>query len=140
MGEQDASKQGSAPPPLGLGDYLALERSYLAVERTLMAWIRTSLSLIGFGFTIAKFFEFMRSEQDVVITGPIGTVWGPAAVGRVLVGMGILALVLSVVHHRQAINSLRRHGLGKRHDLSLFIAILLALLGIFAFIAMVFSS
>ena len=139
MGEQDASKQGSAPP-LGLSDYLALERSYQAVERTLMAWIRTSLALIGFGFTIAQFFEFLRTDKLVVVTGPMGTVWGPVAVGRFLVGMGILALVLSVVHHRQTINSLRRHGLGKRHDLSLFIAALLGLLGVFTFIVMVFNA
>ena len=37
---------------------LAVERSVMAAERTLMAWIRTALSMIGFGFTIYKFFQY----------------------------------------------------------------------------------
>ena len=105
-----------------------------------MAWIRTSLSLIGFGFTIAKFFEFMRSDKDMVITGLMGNVWRPASVGRVLVVMGILALVLAILNHWQAINSLYRHGLGKRYSLSRFIAVLLGLLGIFVLLVMVSNA
>ena len=139
MSEHDSSEPGSAPP-LGLSENLALERSYQALERTQMAWIRTSLSLIGFGFTIAKFFEFLRSDQQLVIAGPMGVVWGPAAVGRTLVGMGILALVLSIVNHRLSISSLRRLGLGKRHDLSLFITSILGLLGILLFIVMMSNA
>ena len=30
-------------------------RVYLAAERTFLAWIRTSVSLMGFGFVIARF-------------------------------------------------------------------------------------
>ena len=39
---------------------LAVERTRLAYERTLMAWVRTSTSLISFGFTIYKFFQYLR--------------------------------------------------------------------------------
>ncbi len=38
---------------------LALDRTYLAHDRTLMAWVRTATSLISFGFTIYKFFQYM---------------------------------------------------------------------------------
>ena len=41
---------------------LAVERTRLAYERTLMAWVRTATSLISFGFTIYKFFQFLREE------------------------------------------------------------------------------
>ena len=39
---------------------LAVDRTRLAYERTLMAWTRTATSLISFGFTIYKFFEYLR--------------------------------------------------------------------------------
>ena len=38
---------------------LAYERSRLASDRTTMAYMRTSVSLIGFGFTIYKFFQYV---------------------------------------------------------------------------------
>ena len=42
---------------------LALERTFLAYERTLMAWTRTSVSLISFGFTLFKFFQYMVEQN-----------------------------------------------------------------------------
>ena len=42
---------------------LARERSREAAERTLMAWIRTALALIGFGFTIAKFHDYLEQSD-----------------------------------------------------------------------------
>ena len=41
---------------------LAKERSREAADRTLMAWIRTAISLIGFGFAIAKTFEYIETS------------------------------------------------------------------------------
>ena len=41
---------------------LAVERSVMAAERTLMAWIRTAISMIGFGFTIYKFFQYKAED------------------------------------------------------------------------------
>ena len=41
---------------------LALRRTLMAGERTLMAWIRTALSMIGFGFSIYKFFQYLPEE------------------------------------------------------------------------------
>ena len=43
---------------------LARERDREAADRTLMAWIRTSLSLIGFGFGIAKY-------RDILLGGRV---------------------------------------------------------------------
>jgi uncharacterized membrane protein YidH (DUF202 family) len=41
---------------------LAVERTWLAYERTLMAWVRTATSMISFGFSIYKFFQFEKAE------------------------------------------------------------------------------
>jgi inner membrane protein YidH len=51
---------------------LALERTRLAHERTLMAWVRTATSLISFGFTIYKAFEYLRQRQPDVAHGVLG--------------------------------------------------------------------
>jgi len=54
---------------------LALERTFLAHERTLMAWVRTAASLITFGFTLFKFFEYLHEQQP-------GRVWSSACSAR----------------------------------------------------------
>ena len=41
---------------------LAVHRTIIASERTLMAWIRTAISMIGFGFSIYKFFQYQAEE------------------------------------------------------------------------------
>jgi putative membrane protein len=38
-------------------------RDYLAEERTFLAWIRTSLTLMGFGFVVARFGLFLQALQ-----------------------------------------------------------------------------
>ena len=43
---------------------MALDRTWLAHERTLMAWVRTATSMISFGFTIYKFFEFEKGGNQ----------------------------------------------------------------------------
>ena len=44
---------------------LAVERTLMALDRTLMAWVRTATSLISFGFTIYKFFEFDSGRGSI---------------------------------------------------------------------------
>jgi hypothetical protein len=41
---------------------LAVERTLMALDRTQMAWIRTALSMLTFGFSVVKFFQFLREE------------------------------------------------------------------------------
>jgi putative membrane protein len=111
---------------------LARERSFLAAERTLMAWIRTSLSMIGFGFTMVKFLEFLE-QRDKALVGVLGVKWSSGGVGFTLVSIGTGALVVAVIQHRHTLRMLRAEGLMSRWSLSLTVAILMALLGVFAF-------
>ena len=55
-----------------------------------MAWVRTATSLISFGFTIYKAFEYLRQRQPDVAHG----VLGPRNFALVLIGLGIAALIL----------------------------------------------
>ncbi|HSO46267.1 MAG TPA: DUF202 domain-containing protein, partial [Rhodoferax sp.] len=110
---------------------LALLRSSLAVERTLQAWIRTALSLISFGFTIGKLGTVVVTLSDM--PRDIGT----DSLGYMLVTLGTLALAIASVQHWLAIRSLRAQGLRREFSLAFGVAILLTLLGGFAFSALV---
>jgi putative membrane protein len=91
--------------PLDSRTDLAIERSRLASERTLMAWIRTSLSMISFGFTIYKFFQYL-SEAPAVAGS-----WRPHGafnLGRTMVVLGVLLLAPAVVQHWLFLRSLGR--------------------------------
>ena len=87
---------------LPLSNRLALERTRLAYERTLMAWVRTSTSLISLGFTIYKFFQYVRENQP-----PRDTLLGPRGVGLVMIGLGVGALILATIEHRYQTRVLR---------------------------------
>jgi len=114
---------------------LALRRSFLAAERTLMAWIRTSISMIGFGFTLAKLFESLAAS-NVMIRGPAGRVWTAVGVGMVLVSLGTFALVVAVFDHYRELKHLHAVGLGARFSLTMAVASVLAILGLMAFVSL----
>ena len=85
------------------GTRLAVDRTRLAYERTLMAWIRTAVSMITFGFTIYKFFQFELHDRPV----PDGTVLNPRAFAMAMIVVGLVSLLLSTVQHRQSMQALR---------------------------------
>ncbi|MES1923724.1 DUF202 domain-containing protein [Salinisphaera sp. T31B1] len=66
------------PDTLITRDWLALSRTRLANERTLLAYLRTSVSLIGLGLIMAKWFD----HRLVVYTG------------IALAGLGILVVLI----------------------------------------------
>ena len=82
---------------------LAAERTRLAHERTLMAWIRTATSLISFGFTIYKFFQFLREQNEPSALPSTSRVRASFALLMILAGL--VALVLATVQHRRDIKS-----------------------------------
>ena len=75
---------------------LALQRTLIAAERTLMAWIRTALSMIGFGFSIYKFFQYLPEE---VAAGNIRRPQAPRNLGMSLIALGTLALIAATWQH-----------------------------------------
>ena len=120
---------------LDTGTHLAYERTFLAYERSQMAWIRTALSLITFGFTISKFFEFLQEKQ-----GEAAPVLGARTVGIVMIAMGLLALIMGTVQHRQALRTLRARCPDLPESVSWVTAVLLSLLGLLALVGAIYRS
>ncbi len=107
----------------------ALDTLRLAYERTALAWTRTALSLIGFGFTIDKFFESLQSRS----TPPF--VINPRSIGITMIGFGLLSLLLSIYELRQY----RKTYPQAPRSLAGFVAAMIAILGVMALIAAVVS-
>jgi putative membrane protein len=110
---------------------LALARNRLANERTMMAWIRTSVSLISFGFSIYKFFDFY-SGGHMQSTGVIG----PRRFAMAMIGIGLFALAAAVGQHWWEAHVLHKAGVG-RNSMATVVAGLVAIIGVLAMIAVV---
>jgi putative membrane protein len=114
---------------------LAIERTRLAHERTLMAWVRTATSLISFGFTVYKFFQYLRESQGAPTTGAIG----PREFGGLMIAIGITSLILATIGHRRSMRALRdEYGALIPYSLSTVVAGLIGILGVLLLIAVVF--
>jgi putative membrane protein len=126
-------------PAAGLSEATkqSVERTRLAHERTLMAWVRTSTSLISFGFTIYKFFQYLRENQQ---TAAGETTIGTRHFALIMIGIGITALILATAEHRRSMRVLRSE-YGEDvvpYSLATIIAGLIALLGVFGLLAVAF--
>jgi putative membrane protein len=108
---------------------LAFERTFLAYERTRIAWVRTALSLISFGFVIAKFFQYLREKR-----GETATVFSPRAIGIVMITIGLVGLILANWQERRAVKSLRERCPELQPSVSGLMAVLIALFGVLALI------
>jgi putative membrane protein len=106
---------------------LSLERTMLSYERTLMSWIRTSMSLITFGFTIYKAFE------EAVGSHPSERILTPRIVGMIMICMGLLALFLAEIQHRNALKKLKKLYPDIEKSLSSVLSILILIFGLVLF-------
>ena len=108
----------------------AADRTLWADDRTLIAWIRTSLALIGFGFGVGRALEYLEK---------IGRVADPFHTAKIFGGgfimIGVLALIAAIIQHLRIEKRLQKQGYHRVEPvpLGLLTAIVLVLLGIFAF-------
>jgi len=84
----------------------ALVRTFLSSEQTLMSWIRTSLSMITFGFSIAKFFNYLEERQEGSQISD-----APEQLGLSLICVGILVVLLAIIEHVLRYRSMKKQGL-----------------------------
>lgn len=112
---------------------LAKERNREAADRTLMAWIRTALSLIGFGFGIGKFYDYLETAHLHETLDPARST---LIFGASFITIGILGLLAAVIQHARIVNRLDRpdFAYAAMRPISMTVAILLLVIGAFAFI------
>jgi putative membrane protein len=122
-------------PEVDLARRLELERTHIAYEQSMMTWIRTAIALITFGFTIYKFFQLElagRSDRTRLI--------GPREFAVSLVVLGLVSLTLATLEHRRSIRVLKEQWPDAPRSLALLLAALVSILGIVAFLAMIFRQ
>jgi putative membrane protein len=109
---------------------LASQRTILASERTLMAWIRTAISMIGFGFSIYKFFQYQAEE---IAAGNVRRPQAPRNLGMTLIALGTLGLAAAAWQHRRFLDEIGASQ--KRHlwSISFMVAIAVILIGALTF-------
>ena len=121
----------SVAEPLPSTNELALERNRLAYDRTMMAWVRTATSLISFGFTIYKFFEYVNQSGQTATQRRIG----PREYGMLMIITGVIVLAIATFEHYRAMRKIRKMT-GKRiYSIATVPAALISVLGLVALIA-----
>ena len=116
---------------------LALKRTLIAAERTLMAWIRTALSMIGFGFSIYKFFQYLPEE---IAAGNIRRPQAPRNLALTLIGLGTLALMAASWEHRLFLNGIGTSEHRHVWSVSFVVSIFVILIGAIAFYGVLMRS
>ena len=86
------------------------QREHQANERTFLAWLRTSISLIAFGFAIARFGLFLRqlhlalTHQDTAVQSFTNS----ESLGVSLVIFGVVIITVSGLNYNQAFLQIER--------------------------------
>jgi len=84
-------------------------RVYFAAERTMLAWLRTGLTIMAFGFVIARFGLFLKILAVQVPGAPLHVQSYVSGVfGIALVGAGTLMILAAMFQHRKFVKTLPR--------------------------------
>jgi putative membrane protein len=109
-------------------------RVFFAAERTLLAWVRTGLTVMAFGFVVARFGLFLRLLA-VQQQGPTGYAEHSSisnAVGIALVLVGTACMILGAYQQRSYVATLAPQDVPRSHDprYPIALALFLAAIGV----------
>jgi putative membrane protein len=106
-------------------------RVYFAAERTLLAWIRTGMTIMAFGFVVARFGLFLRLLRAEG-GAPVANGGVSPYVGSVLVLIGVVAISAGTKRYQEFCRLLGRESMPSPHAevLPLIMGWTLAVLGI----------
>ena len=116
-----------------LTNELAKERRREASDRTLMAWIRTSISMISFGFAIAKTYEYVETDYMEETGRALDALHTPIIFGVGLMVLGILGIFGGAIQYKRILKRLKSDQFDYTEPLALpeIMAVLLGIIGIF---------
>lgn len=114
-------------------------KDHLANERTFLAWIRTSISIIVFGFVVAKFGialrEFLLVQNDTIKEGRVSL-----SIGVGFMFMGIILALLALVRYQKTMGSIEEGQFKPAKAIIVFLAIVTALFGAILAIYLIMTS
>lgn len=110
-------------------------RVFFAAERTLLAWVRTGLTIMAFGFVVARFGLFLRlmaTQQGQGIPAAELHSHVSNAVGIGLVLIGVACMAVGALQHRSYVATLPPADVPRSHAPAypIALALVLALLGL----------
>ena len=100
-----------------------------------MAWVRTATSMITFGFTIYKFFQFEAGRGAPVTHGLLT----PRDFALMMVSIGLVALLMATISHRREVRGMAAQ-LGGRRSMAEIVAVLVSAFGLFVLFSAIFHG
>ena len=100
---------------------------HLANERTFLAWVRTAITIMAFGFVVARFGLFLKETSGTsnALTSPVSQ-----GIGVFLVVAGTVILVVSQLRFRVVRSELLEGRFTARDDVEWTLTILLVIVGV----------
>jgi inner membrane protein YidH len=114
---------------LTTSDHSGKASDHLANERTFLAWIRTSISIIVFGFVVAKFGITLREFLRMQGGSRQESGWS-LGIGVAFMAMGIFMALVALVRYRVVLQRLETGQFQPARAVIVFLALLTAVLGV----------
>ena len=112
---------------------------HLANERTFLAWIRTSISIIVFGFVVAKFGitlrEFLRVQGNTAHESGMSL-----AIGVGFMAMGIVMAFVSLIRYRTTMKRLNADEFQPADAIVTVLAVIAALFGTILAVYLIYTG